>query len=133
MVDEVTARFQEYETALTRGDVQTMTECFDAGAGVVRFGINDMQRGADELAAWRANQGPLPEGRTLHQTIVSTFGRETAVVTTLFTYPGRSKVGRQSQTWFRDEGTWHIVHAHVSEIDLRETLGVEANGDSTTP
>jgi hypothetical protein len=117
-VAAVTASFLEYERALVSGDVTAMTACFDDGDDLVRFGIGDMQRGAEELARWRARQGPLPEGRELRDTHVSTYGSTIAVVTTLFAYPGRPKLGRQSQTWYCDDGTWRIVHAHVSEIDV---------------
>jgi len=39
----------------------------------------------------------------------------TAIVTTLFGYPGSDVLGRQSQTWVRLPEGWRIVHAHVSE------------------
>jgi ketosteroid isomerase-like protein len=130
VVAEVTRCFTEYESALVRGDVAAMTASFSDRADLVRFGIADMQRGPSELTAWRERQPPLPPGRTLHDTVVSTFGDDAAVVTTLFSYPGRPKLGRQSQTWIRYGTTWRIVHAHVSEVDVdvddsRE--GVSAN------
>lgn len=128
---EVTQCFLDYESALVRGDVAAMTAIFDDGADLVRFGIADMQRGPEELAAWRACQAPLPPGRTLRDTVVSTFGDDAAVVTTLFSYPGRPKLGRQSQTWIRYASAWRIVHAHVSEVDvdLDEPTGdLSANG-----
>ncbi len=117
VVREVTQLFLEYERALREGDLDFMAESFDVSEDLVRFGINDMQRGPEELAKWRRDQPALPAGRTLHETLVATYGAETAVVTTLFTYPGRAKLGRQSQTWIREQGRWKIVHAHVSEID----------------
>ena len=43
----------------------------------------------------------------------------TAVVTTLFGYPGGAVEGRQSQTWVRLPEGWRIVAAHVSEVPLR--------------
>ncbi|MCW6008774.1 DUF3225 domain-containing protein [Micromonospora sp. CPCC 205371] len=82
----------------------------------VRYGIADHQVGYDEQLAWRRAQPPLPPGRTLHDTRVTTFGTGQAAVTTLFTYPDRPFVGRQSQTWTRMAEGWRIAHAHVSEI-----------------
>jgi hypothetical protein len=40
----------------------------------------------------------------------------TAVVTTLFGYPGAATEGRQTQTWARPAAGWRIIAAHVSEI-----------------
>ena len=116
VVAEVTARFLDYERALTAGDLAAMAAAFDRSDDLVRFGITDRQRGSSELEAWRSAQPPLPAGRTLAETTVRAFGPDLAVVSTLFTYPGRSFEGRQSQTWVRLACGWRIVHAHVSEV-----------------
>ena len=113
---EVALAFDRYEAALSAGDHAVLDELFWASPATVRFGIADHQWGIDEVRAWRATQGPLT-GRTLHHTRITTFGTETAVVTTLFGYPGRPVTGRQSQTWLRMPAGWRIVSAHVSEID----------------
>lgn len=116
VVAEVTVAFEAYERALVARDLETIGSCFASGPAVVRFGVADRQRGAEELAAWRASQQPLPPGRALFETSVGTFGNTFGVVTTCFRYPGRSTVGRQSQTWVRFPEGWRIVHAHVSEV-----------------
>jgi hypothetical protein len=116
VVAEVLSCYEAYERALVEGDLATMKEYFDDTDDVVRFGIADRQRGSEELAEFRATQGAVPPGRTLAETTVWTFGAESAVVSTLFSYPGRPILGRQSQTWVRIDGAWRIVHAHVSEI-----------------
>lgn len=116
VVAEVTAAFEAYEQALVARDLETIGSCFASGPAVVRFGVADRQRGAEELASWRSGQQPLPAGRTLFETSVGTFGTSFGVVTTCFRYPGRSTVGRQSQTWVRFPEGWRIVHAHVSEV-----------------
>jgi ketosteroid isomerase-like protein len=118
VVAEVEAAFYAYEQALANGDVAAMTAAFDDAPGLVRFGIDDIERGPEQLAAWRERQPPPPEGRTLTDTTVATFGLDFAVVLTLFTYPGRPKLGRQSQTWARLNSSWKIIHAHVSETDV---------------
>jgi nicotinamidase-related amidase len=107
--------FADYEHALIAGDVVGLTEFFWPGPEVVRFGVSDEQWGAEELLAWRIAHPTVPPGRTLSATRITTFGADTAVVITLFSYPGRSATGRQSQTWRLMEGRWRIVHAHVSE------------------
>jgi hypothetical protein len=116
VVAEVRAEFEGYERALVGRDLDAMKSSFSSSPEVVRFGIADRQRGPDELARWRANQPPLPPGRLLTETLVTTYGRDVAIVTTLFTYPGRPMTGRQSQTWLRFEDGWRIVNAHVSEV-----------------
>jgi ketosteroid isomerase-like protein len=115
VVAEVAAVFGDYEKALAANDVEALAEAFWASAEVTRFGIADHQTGAGELRAWRAAQAPLPPGRRLFDTRVTTFGTDLATVTTQFDYPGREdRPGRQSQTWVRFPPGWRIVHAHVS-------------------
>jgi hypothetical protein len=56
--------------------------------------------------------------RTLSRTVITTYGRNFAIASTLFhrpTSPG--KVGRQMQTWVRFDEGWRIAAAHISVID----------------
>jgi hypothetical protein len=56
--------------------------------------------------------------RRIERTVITTYGRDMAVASTLFyrdTAPG--KAGRQMQTWVRFPQGWRIVAAHVSVID----------------
>lgn len=110
---EVGAAFEAYEKALGADDVAAIIGFFAADA--IRFGIADRQRGAEEQRRWRETSGGLPPGRRLADTTISGYGWNTAVVTTLFGYPGGPVLGRQSQTWVRLPEGWRIVHAHVSE------------------
>ena len=60
--------------------------------------------------------------RATSRTVITTYGRDFAVASTLFrreTAPG--KVGRQMQTWVRFPDGWHVVAAHVSLIDEPKT------------
>lgn len=116
VVAEVASCFNAYERALRDGDLAAMASWFEDSPDLVRFGIADRQRGSRALAAWRSIQPPLPPGRTLVDTVITTFGNTFAVVSTLFLYPGVDVEGRQSQTWVREEVGWRIVHAHVSEV-----------------
>jgi hypothetical protein len=116
VVDEVRGNFSRYESALVTDDLATLTEMFLESAEVVRFGINDCERGSEELAQWRQAQPPHRAGRCLSEVTVTTYGDSAAIVTTMFTYPDRPFLGRQSQTWLRLDQGWRIVHAHVSEI-----------------
>ena len=57
--------------------------------------------------------------RRTAQTVITTYGRDFAVASTLFyrTPVGAGRVGRQMQTWVRFPEGWRIVAAHVSIID----------------
>jgi hypothetical protein len=114
VVAEVTEAFQRYEKALVDGDNETLVAYFWADEALVRFGLADEQRGYAQLAAWRRGQPPVPAGRRLYDTVVTTFGVDAAVVTTGFDYPDGQPPGRQSQTWMRTPEGWRIVSAHVS-------------------
>ena len=56
--------------------------------------------------------------RDRSSTVITTFGRDFAMASTLFhriTAPG--KVGRMTQTWVRFAEGWRIVVGHVSVIE----------------
>ncbi|MBV1853531.1 oxalurate catabolism protein HpxZ [Catellatospora tritici] len=114
VVAQVAAAFTAYEKALVGNDPDEIMAFFHDSPDTVRFGIADRQTGWKQQHAWRREQPPLPPGRTLHETRISTFGDDLAVVTTCFSYPGGAAVGRQSQTWVRLPDGWRIVSAHVS-------------------
>ncbi|MFC4029876.1 AtzH-like domain-containing protein [Streptomyces polygonati] len=124
-VAEVTAAFAGYEEALVADDRAAIAGYFWDSPGTVRFGIADQQSGAADIRSWRWQQPPLPPGRKLFETAISTFGTEFAVVTTLFSYPGATARGRQTQAWARFPAGWRIVSAHVSEIP---DAGADAGG-----
>ena len=110
--------FERYERALVDGDVAVLTELFWDDPRCVRFGVADRQYGAGEIAAWRRSHPSVPPGRRLTGTVIVAVGDRTAVVSTLFGYPGLPIEGRQTQTWVRLAQGWRIVAAHVSEIAL---------------
>ncbi|MGA2566985.1 MAG: AtzH-like domain-containing protein, partial [Pseudolabrys sp.] len=52
------------------------------------------------------------------RTVITTFGRDFAVASTLYERPSApGKIGRQMQTWVRFPEGWRVVAAHVSLID----------------
>jgi hypothetical protein len=116
IVEEVTRCFNAYEAALTADDVDSMDGVFWDSGAVVRYGIAECQYGLDQIRTWRKTAGGIPDGRSLGPTVVTAFGHDVALVATEFRYPHTTDVGRQSQTWIRIDGTWTIVHAHVSVI-----------------
>lgn len=46
--------------------------------------------------------------------MITAIGRDVAVVDLEFQRLGGTKIGRQSQTWFRTGQGWKILAAHVS-------------------
>ena len=113
---ELSDVFVRYEVALVQGNQEELRDMFWDDPRTLRYGIADRQYGIDEITTWRNRQGPLPPGRRLFDTQITTFGDSAATVNTCFSYPGSHKIGRQSQTWVRFEGGWKIVSAHVSEV-----------------
>src|SRR5262249_38846410 len=115
---EVTAQFARYEKALVSNDVAVLDELFHRDARTLRYGIGENLYGYDEVTAFRAARSAVGRMRRTARTLITSYGRDTAVASTLFyrdTAPG--KVGRQMQTWIRFPRGWRIVAAHVSIID----------------
>jgi hypothetical protein len=115
---EVTAQFARYEKALVSNDVTVLNELFRADARTLRYGIAENLYGHDAISAFRAARSAAGLTRRIANTVITTYGRDTAVASTLFyrdAAPG--KVGRQMQTWVRFAEGWKIVAAHVSIID----------------
>ena len=114
VVDSVRAAFDEYERALLANDLDAIDGFMWRDPRLVRVGLDDRQDGFDAVTAFRRSQARQAPLRTLTDTVVVTFGEDTAVVTTGFVPTDGSPPGRQSQTWVRLEGRWMIVAAHVS-------------------
>jgi hypothetical protein len=115
---EVTAQFARYEKALVSNDVTVLDELFRKDSRTLRYGVGENLYGYDAIMAFRAARSPAGLMRKTARTVITTYGRDTAVASTLFyrdTLPGR--VGRQMQTWVRFPEGWKIVAAHVSIID----------------
>src|SRR3954471_5758912 len=118
VLTEVTAQFARYEKALVTNDVAVLDELFRNDKRTLRYGIGENLYGYDAIMAFRAARSPVGLMRRIDKTVITTYGRDTAVASTLFyreTAPGR--VGRQMQTWVRFPEGWKIVAAHVSMID----------------
>src|SRR3984957_14816848 len=118
VLSEVSAQFERYEKALVSNDVAVLDELFRADPRTLRYGIGENLYGYDAIMAFRAGRSPVGLMRKTAETVISSYGRDTAVASTLFyrdAAPG--KVGRQMQTWVRFAEGWKIVAAHVSVID----------------
>jgi hypothetical protein len=118
VVAEVSEQFARYEKALVANDVAVLDELFRNDPRTLRYGTGENLYGYEEIMAFRAARSPVGLMRRIAKTVITAYGRDCAVASTLFyrdTAPG--KVGRQMQTWVRFPEGWKIVAAHVSVID----------------
>lgn len=118
IVAEVKEAFGRYEKALVTNDVQTLDGLFRDDPRTIRYGGSENLYGYAAIAAFRQARSPAGLAQDLAKTVITTYGRDVAVASTLFyrdNAPGR--VGRQMQTWVRFEEGWRVVAAHVSVIE----------------
>lgn len=119
---EVTEAFHRYEAALLRHDVTLLDAMFLPSDRTVRYGVAEVQHGIAEVRRFRATQAPFD--RSLSHTVITSFGRDLAVASTLFHRPDTpGKTGRQTQTWVRTGAGWQIAAAHVSMMDSELVTG----------
>ena len=115
---EVEAAFAEYERALVGNDVAVLDRLFLKAPTTIRYGVAETLYGYEAIAAFRAARSPAGLARKLEKTVVTTYGRDFAVASTLFRRDGApGKVGRQMQTWVRTADGWRVAAAHVSIVD----------------
>jgi hypothetical protein len=115
---EVRAEFERYERALVSNDVATLDSIFRNDPRTIRYGGGENLYGYAEIEAFRAARSPVGLARTLSKTVISAYGRDFAVASTLYDRPSLpGKIGRQMQTWVRFPEGWRVVAAHVSMID----------------
>ncbi len=117
VVAEVSAAFEAYEKALVTNDVETLDAMFRKDKRTIRYGVAENLYGHEEVAAFRAARPAINLARTRSRTVITTYGRDFAVASTLFQREGSNKLGRQMQTWVRLDEGWRVVAAHVSLID----------------
>jgi len=121
VVAEVRAAFDRYEKALVTNDVATLNSIFRDAPQTIRYGIAENLYGYEQIKSFRQARSPVGLMRAISNTVITTYGRNFAVASTLFrreTVP--RKVGRQMQAWVRFPDGWRVVAAHVSLIDAPE-------------
>jgi hypothetical protein len=118
VVAEVRAAFDRYEQALVSNDVLILDEIFRDDPRTVRYGATENLYGYGEIKSFRAARSPVALGRKLSRTVITTFGRDFAVASTLYERPtAPGKIGRQTQTWVKFPEGWRVVVGHVSLMD----------------
>jgi hypothetical protein len=121
VVAEVRAAFDRYETALVKNDVNALDGFFRDDPRTVRYGVNENLYGDGEIAAFRAARSPVALGRKLSRTVITTYGRDVAVASTLYERPSApGRIGRQMQTWVKFPEGWRVVAAHVSLMEEKK-------------
>ena len=115
---EVTAVFARYEDALVNNRIEVLDELFWNSPTTIRYGAAENLIGYAAIQAFRAARPATGLARRLSNTVITTYGHDTATAMTEFHRDGSStRIGRQSQTWVRMPEGWRVVAAHVSLID----------------
>jgi hypothetical protein len=121
VVAEVRQAFERYEQASVSNDVEALNALFLDNPRTIRYGGGENLYGYAEIAAFRAARSSVGLARRLSKTVITTFGRDMAVASTLFHRASApDKVGRQMQTWVRFDEGWRVVAAHVSVIEEQD-------------
>lgn len=110
----VTNEFKAYEKALIDNDLAQLDTYFWNSGFTVRFGVAENLYGAEAIRSYRRQCRPVGPGRTLNDTVITTFGDSFATVSTQFRDGETDNLGRQMQTWVRFPEGWKVVAAHVS-------------------
>ena len=115
---EVNAVFARYEDALVNNRIDVLDELFWDSPATVRYGAAENLVGIEAIRAFRTARSASGLARRLSNTVITTYGRDTATAMTEFHRDGSTRIGRQSQTWVRLPEGWRVVAAHVSLIDV---------------
>jgi hypothetical protein len=113
---EVAAAFADYEAALVANDVERMDLWFADSPDVIRFGLAEVQFGAEAVRDWRRSAVPVPRSRRLTSQRVLALAADVVAVDVTFESDEHAAIGRQSQVWVRRPEGWRILRAHVSLV-----------------
>jgi len=100
---EVTAQFARYEKALVSNDVAVLGELFRNDGRTLRYGIGENLYGYEAISSFRAGRSPVGLNRKTDKTVITTYGRDTAVASTLLFYSfsvRRRRAKQESTTRF---------------------------------
>ena len=97
-----------------------LDELFHDDARTIRYGVNEILYGYYDIKSFRAARSPVALGRKFSRTVITTYGRDFAVASTLYERPSApGKIGRQMQTWVKFPQGWRVVVGHVSLMDRK--------------
>ena len=89
VVAEVRTEFERYERALVSNDVATLNSLFHDDVRTIRYGGAENLYGYAAIKSFRAARSPAGFARTLSKTVITTYGRDVAIASTLFARPRR--------------------------------------------
>ena len=121
VVAEVAEAFARYEGGLKTADAAVLDRLFWESPHTIRYGAAETLYGHPEIAAFNAKRIALGDRRKLGRTVITTYGRDAATVSTLFLETPDGTIGRQMQTWIRMPDGWRVTAAHVSVIPAQAT------------
>ena len=93
---EVTAVFARYEDALVNNRIDVLDELFWNSPTTIRYGAAENLIGYAAIQAFRAARPATGLARRLSNTVITTYGRDTATAMTEFHSDGSTRIGRQS-------------------------------------
>ena len=80
VVAEVKQAFEQYERALVGNDIAALNAIFRADERSIRYGGGENLYGYKAIQAFRAARSPVGLARTLSKTVITTYGRDFAVM-----------------------------------------------------
>ena len=101
--------FERYEKALVSNDVAVLDELFRDDPRTIRYGVGENLYGYEAIKAFRAARSPVGLARRTDKTVITTYGRDFAVASTLFrraARPARSAGRCRPGCAFRKAGAW---------------------------
>lgn len=111
---ELNQAFERYEQALVSNDLAVLDQLFWDSPHTLRYGPTEHLYGIEAIREFRQARSTTGPQRRILERAVTTFGQDFAVTHMVFAREGQMRSGRQSQSWVRVNGQWHIVAAHVS-------------------
>ena len=83
VVAEVKVAYDRYNEAINSGNIAVLNGTFRNDPRTIRYGQAENLYGYNEIGAFRAAARPLDPPRTLSKTMITTYGRDFAVASTL--------------------------------------------------
>jgi hypothetical protein len=126
VVAEVKAAYDWYNNAINSGTIAVLNVTFWNDPRTIRYGQAENLYGYKEIEGFRANARPLDPPRTLSKTVITTYGHDFAVASTL-THRGGLGSGRR-----KDRGRKTVESYRMLDVDQLAKKGCLRPGWSGT-
>ena len=117
-LEELSQVFAEYETALVNNDIATLDRLFWNNPLTVRYGAGENLYGYQDIQAFRNARSTKGLNRAITQQVITTYGDSMGCTHIEYTNLSSGRLGRQTQTWMKQQDQWVVVSAHVSWLEL---------------